>query len=791
MEPSAIPLLALAVVMAAWAAYSLALTLAGLREARVKGAVNGSTHPLPFISIIVPAKGEGRVIERAVKSLVDQYYPKNLYEVVIVEDGSEDETRQLIGKYVVHYPGLIKLLSRFSSSGKPSALNHALTAVKGDVVAVFDADSLLPKDALMRAAKALSANNVSVIQGLVVRMRKGLRPLFKVVSAGDTAWHKLYLRGRGKVGVFVPITGSCFFIRRDKLLEVNGWDEGALAEDLDLSLKLAAKGVKVAYAPSITSEELLPVSFKGLVNQRLRWFRGFISSVPKAFTYFLRRPSPLTFDALLLAFSPILAGLSMMLPVLALIAPVHQYTLILLQFSGALSVTILLTAALGISKSRKPLPLLLSIVRLAAYWLLMNTIALYALLLTLTRRKSTWSRTAKWLSPRVGIKLYMFTSYPPNRARLSEYAKELALALSERPSISKLYVVADKSPGAPERELHGKIEVLRVWSPDKPWSLLKALAAALRLKPQLVHFNSHFQSFGRSRLTNFLGLTLPVLVRLLGLRSVVTMHNFGELVDLEKVGVKPSLANRIGVKVATKLLAKSNALIVTVRRYIPYLRHHYGVKALYFVPHGVKARSADNCPAQPGSRDPKSVFTVLTFGHLAPYKGIEDVMEAAGRLASRGERLRLVVAGGSHPNFPGYLERLKALKPRGLRVTFTGYLSDEGLMKVFTEADVVVIPYRTCTGTSGAFHVACGFGKPIIASNLPEIKELLEDGARALLVNPGDIEGLEAAILTAMRDRKAMEEIGRANLRFASKRDWRSIASSYELIFLGLVDRAE
>ena len=86
----------------------------------------------------------------------------------------------------------------------------------------------------------------------------------------------------------------------------------------------------------------------------------------------------------------------------------------------------------------------------------------------------------------------------------------------------------------------------------------------------------------------------------------------------------------------------------------------------------------------------------------------------------------MIVAGTSHPNFPEFLDEFA--KRSIPYVEYLGYVPEENIAQIFRMADVVVIPYFTTTGTSGVFHLACGYGRPIVASNLPEIRELVDDG---------------------------------------------------------------
>jgi glycosyltransferase involved in cell wall biosynthesis len=299
----------------------------------------------------------------------------------------------------------------------------------------------------------------------------------------------------------------------------------------------------------------------------------------------------------------------------------------------------------------------------------------------------------------------------------------------------------------------------------------------LKLKPNVVHFNVHFQSFGKSRLANFTGLSLIFFCRLLGFKVLAEVHNLGEKVDLEKVKLKPSVLNKMGILVATKLILSAPRVVVTVRSYVEYLNKRYGHKGVQYIPHGTSVGNYS-------SIDPEEKV-ILVFGHMGPYKGLTLMIKAFEELRREKNNVKLVVAGTSHPNFPGFLDEF--VTHHIPNVDFLGYVPAENVAQIFRMADVVVIPYFTTTGTSGVFHLACGYGRCIVASDLPEIRELVDDGASAILVPPGDVNALKSAILTVLSNETMAAKMGEQNLLFAQKESWSVVAEEYEEAYLELL----
>jgi len=377
------------------------------------------------------------------------------------------------------------------------------------------------------------------------------------------------------------------------------------------------------------------------------------------------------------------------------------------------------------------------------------------------------------------LRVCFVSSYPPNRARLSEYAKNLVKELANRPKINKIYVLADVAEKSKSHiKENRKIEVLRCWKPDNPFSIFSIIFHILKLKPDIVHFNIHFQSYGRSRIANFIGLSLPFFSRIFAIPSIVTIHNLGEMVNLKVLGIKQSFLNRIGIKLATKLITLAKVITVTTQSYINFLKNVYKCKNVVFVPHGTSVFNIQN------SASTNFYKNILMFGHMSPYKGLPLMLKIFDKLIKQNNDFKLIIAGDSHPNFPNYLDEFKRnLNPN---IEFIGYVPEDALPKLFQNIFVVVLPYLTGTGTSGVFHLACGFGKPIIASDLPEIRELVKEGASALLIPPNDIDGFCKAILHLSNNPKLVEEMGKKNILFASKESWNIVAESFECIYIKL-----
>jgi cellulose synthase/poly-beta-1,6-N-acetylglucosamine synthase-like glycosyltransferase len=393
-------------VLYGWVLYNIPILAAGLRGLR-RLSRNGKRFSsvgekkLPIISIIVPVKEEEKVVGRLLDALLRLDYPPEKREIVIVEDGSEDKTVEICREYVRMYPKQIKLLHQPASNGKPSALNWGLRHVKGEIVAVFDADSVPEPDTLLKAVEHFKDPSVAAVQGRACSINADVNMLTKFISYEEAVRYETYIRGKDALNLFVPLTGSCYFIKRSALLAVNGWDEASLSEDVEIALKLTKKGYRIKYAPEIRYWQENPANLTQLIKQRTRWFRGEMEIAMK-YGKLVAKPNRKNIDAEMTLFGPymfILCLLSYFMLLQSFVVSVPQN----FAFTAVNQITFLITvvplfligvALIYVTKPRRAANLLW-LPFIYAYWVLQNFLALYALLLIVFRRPRKWIKTVK------------------------------------------------------------------------------------------------------------------------------------------------------------------------------------------------------------------------------------------------------------------------------------------------------------------------------------------------------------------------------------------------------------
>jgi glycosyltransferase involved in cell wall biosynthesis len=371
-----------------------------------------------------------------------------------------------------------------------------------------------------------------------------------------------------------------------------------------------------------------------------------------------------------------------------------------------------------------------------------------------------------------GIKLCFISSFPPSRARLSEYAYPLINELKRLPQIEHIDIIADKNKNHTTKKIDDKTTIYRIWKGDNILSLLLILQKISTLKPDIVHFNLHMAVFGRGRITNFIGLCLPFLCRIMGFRTIVTLHNIVEMIDTEKAGFSNTTLNRAGALIATKILTFATAITLTVQSYLRILKRRYGCKNVYWIPHGTWNVN----PVSNQHHNPKNI---LYFGYSGPYKDLDMLFNTFEMLWKKRSDVKLLVAGTSHPNYPGFLKKYETEKHDA--ADFVGYVPDNKLSSLFEKTNLVVLPYYTCTGTSGVAHLVSSYGLPIITTDLLEFRELAKEGC-SILLSPHDPYEFSKKIEYILDNHDMTEKLKERNTIFVKGRTWEKIAKQfYEL----------
>lgn len=237
-------------------------------------------EPLDFyppVTIQIPVYNEFNVVERIINSATEVIYPKDKLEIQILDD-STDETRSLVDEIVdkKKREGFdIKVIRREKREGyKAGALKNGLDYAKGEFIAIFDADFIIPEDFLLKTIPFFKNPQVALVQARWGFLNERENRLTKIESMALNVHFEVEHNSKFKNGYFFNFNGSAGIWRKSAILDAGNWHFDTLAEDLDLSVRAYLRGWKFVFLNDLVCPSELPPDIHSFVNQQFRWVKG-------------------------------------------------------------------------------------------------------------------------------------------------------------------------------------------------------------------------------------------------------------------------------------------------------------------------------------------------------------------------------------------------------------------------------------------------------------------------------------------------------------------------------------
>jgi 1,2-diacylglycerol 3-beta-glucosyltransferase len=267
----------------------------------------------PYVTIIIPAHNEEFVIENTVENVLNIDYDK--FNVIVIDDRSTDNTAKVLKNIENKYSDKVKCIIRDKDAfpGKSAVLNEAIAETDCEVVCIFDADTKVKVDFLKAMLPFLSPDDVGAVQARKIVINKETNFLTRCQNNEYTLDNHFQL-GRDSIRGAVELRGNGQLIKKEALVEVGGWNNYTITDDLDLSTKLHLHGWDVRYCPASEVYEEGILSFLPLLRQRRRWVEG---SIRRYLDYFFEM---LTSDTISFR-----AGFDMIAYVLEFVLPVLMF----------------------------------------------------------------------------------------------------------------------------------------------------------------------------------------------------------------------------------------------------------------------------------------------------------------------------------------------------------------------------------------------------------------------------------------------------------------------------------
>jgi cellulose synthase/poly-beta-1,6-N-acetylglucosamine synthase-like glycosyltransferase len=287
--------------------FEVFLLLTFLSSPAREGRARGQGTYTPSVAMIVPCYNEETTIGETIESLLALSYPKEKLNIILVDDGSIDGTREVMDRYVK--TPMVTIIHK-ENGGKHTALNAGIAAAKdAELIGCLDADSFVEKNALLeivpcfqneRVAAATSAMSIHRPKNLLEHMQNAEYIL------GIALRHIL-----ASVNGLYVTPGPFSLYRKDTIVALGGFRRGHDTEDMEMALRIQQAGFVIENAPRARVFTKAPKTVGKLIKQRTRWTTGFLRNVLGEYRFMVLNPRYKTLGLLVLplAFSAVFGGL--------------------------------------------------------------------------------------------------------------------------------------------------------------------------------------------------------------------------------------------------------------------------------------------------------------------------------------------------------------------------------------------------------------------------------------------------------------------------------------------------
>jgi cellulose synthase/poly-beta-1,6-N-acetylglucosamine synthase-like glycosyltransferase len=243
------------------------------------------------VSIIIPVYNESKAIVNCLKHVIYSKYPKSLYEIILVDDGSTDNTVAIARDFGSKHKkeGLILRIIKANHKGKSEALNLGTNHAKHEIVLHLDVDILLEPDALAKMlepfskterADGMDGKKVGATIGTYrVGNKKNMLTAFQTI---EYSYNSLIRLGFSRTfGDSIWFYGAMSCYRKSALQKLGGMQSDTETEDMDIAIRLQNAGYNIIHIDDAYSKVIVPDNLRWFFKQRIRWWTGVLHSMKK------------------------------------------------------------------------------------------------------------------------------------------------------------------------------------------------------------------------------------------------------------------------------------------------------------------------------------------------------------------------------------------------------------------------------------------------------------------------------------------------------------------------------
>ncbi len=233
----------------------------------------------PFVTICIPAYNEEKNIIETLRSVLNLDYPKDKIEIIVVNDGSKDNTKNVVKKLIKQNKNRNIILINQENKGKGAAMNNALKRAKGEFFIPLDADSIVNKEALQLLLPHFYNKNVAAVLPIVEVQHKS--SIMRQIQHCEYLINFYYKRVMSSLNCIHVTPGPFSVYRKKVLVDLGGFDENNLVEDLEIAVRIQKANFEIVQTLETSILTKAPKTFLEFYKQRNRWYKGSLLNVFK------------------------------------------------------------------------------------------------------------------------------------------------------------------------------------------------------------------------------------------------------------------------------------------------------------------------------------------------------------------------------------------------------------------------------------------------------------------------------------------------------------------------------
>jgi hyaluronan synthase len=254
----------------------------------------------PHLTVIIPAYNEGQMVEKSIDSVAAANYPSDRLEIIVVDDGSKDNTWQYIRQVADRYPGLVTPVRFLENRGKRAALEAGFRQAKGEIVVTIDSDSVIEPDTLLAIAGPFRDPSIAAVAGKVAvyNRQRGAIPRmlhvrymlsFDFLRAVQSTYRTVYCCPGALSAYRTKVVRQVL----DAWMKQTFWGvQCTYGEDRSMTNFILSQGYDAVYQRTAVVHTNVPETYAKLCKMYLRWDRSYIKEEIRFAGILWKRPLP-------------------------------------------------------------------------------------------------------------------------------------------------------------------------------------------------------------------------------------------------------------------------------------------------------------------------------------------------------------------------------------------------------------------------------------------------------------------------------------------------------------------